>query len=101
MLGTDEDINAVAAARAVVRTGSTIGSGTIVYASDTDVDIEVSYPNVTSTAGRHAWQLVAECLVTGLTPGSAYNTHLQHKEVTAGMNTTINSRLIQIDPVLG
>lgn len=63
----------------VIRTGSTVGSGTVVLAADDNRAVIM--------AGTDVMQMGSSHLVTGLTPGDSYNVRLEHK-VGAGVGTT-------------
>lgn len=68
----------------VVRTGSTIGSGTTVLAAN---DGRAMCCGITSANPGQSF-VGAFCSVTGLTPGSAYNVQLEHR-VNAGTGRTL------------
>lgn len=76
---------AVAACTPEVRTGSTVGSGTVVYAaSDSNPLAQNTNTNIATAA--------AITLVTGLTPGASYNARLMYRSnssatLTAGRRT--------------
>lgn len=78
-----------------VRTGSTVGSGTVVHTAVTDEGVS------TGQAGTEITRVNAstEILVTGLTPGNSYNVRLMHL-ITAGALGTIFYRAVLVKPVL-
>lgn len=80
---------------AEVRTGSTVGSGTVFHAAVTDEGVSIGQAdtNITRISGSN------EILVTGLTPGSSYNVRLVYL-TTAGTNATIFYRAVLVKPVL-
>ena len=71
-----------------VRTGSTVGSGTDVLAASDTTRIFIVGTNGMRAAGFR--------LLTGLTPGSAYNVRLEHK-VTGGTGTALH-REVMVEP---
>ncbi|MDY7101568.1 MAG: hypothetical protein S0880_10310 [Actinomycetota bacterium] len=73
-----------------VRTGSTVGSGTDVYAAS-DVD---AITNDSNGDGETACSFV---VVTGLTAGNDYNVRLEHR-ATAGIGT-ITRRSVAVIPL--
>jgi hypothetical protein len=78
---------------AEVREGSTIGSGTVVFAANTDEGIGVGTAAVTRIMASR------ENLVTGLTPGNTYNVRTMHLTTPAG-STDVFFRKIIVKPVL-
>jgi hypothetical protein len=75
---------------AEVRTGGTIGSGTVVSAAGDQSALETGAADRLQ-ASRHR-------LVTGLTAGSTYNVSLWHKVSSAG-NATIFDRDVAVYPL--
>jgi hypothetical protein len=73
----------------VVRTGSTVGSGSTVLAASLDICIR----NVGTDDRRYG----ASLLLEGLTPGSAYNVRLEHR--VSGNTGTIQQRNVVVTPV--
>jgi hypothetical protein len=75
-----------------VRTGSTIGSGTVFFAAITDYGVGVGgqVNNRVSSSRRK--------LVPGLTPGAVYNARTMH--LTTGGTFNIYSRELLVEPVL-
>ena len=69
----------------VVRTGSTVGSGSGVYGPSDDDALSVG----STVAMRNGAPPV---LVTGLTPGTVYNVRLEHR-VSAGIGTLLRRRV--------
>jgi hypothetical protein len=69
----------------VVRTGSTIGSGTVVRAAS-DVD-------ALAGAGTDGIHIGGNVLQTGLTPGVTYNVRLEHR-VTGGIGTLLRRSVL-------
>lgn len=80
-----------------VRTGSTLGSGTIISGSSDDSAIENVRPVTGGVQSR--MQCSRHRLVTGLTPGSIYNVQVEHKMVSAG-NGTVFYRDVAVLPVI-
>ncbi|MGW5402645.1 hypothetical protein, partial [Streptomyces sp. NPDC003952] len=77
-----------------VRDGSTIGSGTVVHAANTDEGVGIGSSGTAPTrinAGNRV-------LITGLTPGSAYNARTMH--LTTAGNFDIFYRSLLVEPVL-
>mgnify|MGYP003574955279 CR=1 FL=1 len=72
----------------VVRTGSTVGSGSVVLAA--------SNPIASGMQGGSAIKGGRGHLLTGLTPGDTYNVRLEHR-VTAGTGT-ISERNVIVRP---
>jgi hypothetical protein len=72
----------------VVRTGGTVGSGSVVTASADSSSVRSS----TTALSRSG----VSQLITGLTPGSTYNVRLDHR-VGAGTGT-ISSRSVIAQP---
>lgn len=68
----------------VVRTGSTVGSGTTVFAASDDEAI--------SLGGTEAARFGSHTFVSGLTPGNVYNVRLEHR-VSAGIGTLVRRRV--------
>lgn len=77
----------------VVRTGGTVGSGTVVKAAD-DVDCIQVNGNGSGTDGVRAGSSV---VVGGLTPGDTYNVRLEHR-VTPGGTGTATRRTVIVEP---
>lgn len=81
---------------AEVRTGSTVGSGTVVAASGDDASIELG--QATNTRVGAASQRV----VTGLTAGATYNVSLWHRNAISQASAgTIFFRSVTTMPYLG
>jgi hypothetical protein len=72
----------------VVRTGGTIGSGTVVQAG---ID-----GNAVVVQGTNSIRLGTSVLISGLTPGDTYNVRLEHR-VTTGTGTA-SLRTVVVDP---
>jgi hypothetical protein len=88
-LGTDTNLTLVSAE---VRTGSTVGSGTVVDAASDNSALEHGQASTDRLqASRHR-------AVTGLTAGSTYNVSLWHK-TTSGDNSTIYQRDVMVEPI--
>jgi hypothetical protein len=79
---------------AAVRTGSTINAGTLVSASSLDEALETG----NLVAGQSRFQAGTWRVVTGLTPGSAYNAVVEHIILTGG-NGNIYTRAISVMPL--
>jgi hypothetical protein len=77
-----------------VRTGATIGSGTVVHGAVTQEGVAIGGANglVRIVAGNRV-------LVTGLTPGSSYNAQTMHLSTPAG-TADLFFRYILVEPVL-
>lgn len=71
-----------------VRTGSTVGSGTVFVAASNN--------NRVTKVGTGAIRAGVTSLITGLTPGSAYNVRLEHK-VSTGVGT-VAERTVVVEP---
>lgn len=76
-----------------IKTGSTVGSGTLVYASD-----NATAQSAESDTANKNRALSGETLVSGLTGGTTYNATLTYS-VTGGTGT-YNRRSIIVDPKL-
>lgn len=76
----------------VVRDGSTVGSGSTIVAASVEnmIDIQAANASGNGRAGAHL-------VVTGLTPGAAYNVRLEHS-VTANTGN-IQSRTVTVIPL--
>jgi hypothetical protein len=82
-----------------LRTGSTIGSGTVITAAE-DVTRVVSFASSDIDAGLQM-SAGARYLVTGLTPDDPYNVRTMHKlSSTSGVTSSVLERVINVDPVL-
>lgn len=75
-----------------VRTGATIGSGTVVQASDENTACAMQ-----SDSANQALAHAGSGVVTGLTPGATYNAYITYR-ATAG-TATINRRKISVKGV--
>lgn len=80
-----------------VRTGGTVGSGTVVSGTDDDNALETPQDatggaNTRTQGSRHR-------RVTGLTAGDTYNVQLEHKMLSAG-NGDIFSRDVDVLPIV-
>lgn len=73
----------------VVRQGSTVGSGTVVLAASDDNTVAVA-------GGGAQYRNGTSILVTGLTPGSAYNVRIEHR--VSGGTGTIQRRNVIVTP---
>lgn len=73
----------------VVRTGSTVGSGSTVVAATVDNMIQVQ--------GTSGHRYGGHLLVTGLTAGSAYNVRLEHQVSSASTGTALR-RSVTVAP---
>lgn len=91
--------NTRAAVSVQVRTGGTIGAGTIVSDADDDSALETTQ---SATAGTTAAETRTQAgtwrRVSGLTAGTVYNAVVVHKMLSAG-NATIFSRSIMVSPL--
>jgi hypothetical protein len=68
-----------------VRTGSTIGSGTVIAAASDQCSVETGQPTVAGGAGDGSrLQASRHRVITGLSPGSTYNARTEHKVSVAG-----------------
>lgn len=76
----------------VLRTGATVGSGTVVRAAHDDRSITIG-PATTGASGEMSW------LEVGLTPGSSYNVQTAQR-VTAGSSIIFEHRRLLVEPVL-
>ena len=74
----------------VVRTGSTVGSGTTFLAAQDD--------NSLQTKGQDDWEAGQVTLVSGLTPGSAYNVQMVYKRVGGSSNGGFSRRRVTVFP---
>lgn len=72
-----------------IRTGATVGSGTVVQAAGGNV-------HITATTNMRAG---ASTEVTGLTPGTVYNVALEQRAFSAG-TATFDSREVSVAPLL-
>lgn len=72
----------------VIRDGSTVGSGTVFLAAADARALEHAGTDTPQGGSHH--------LVTGLTPGNAYNVRLEHR-VTGGTGTLLN-RAVSVAP---
>lgn len=79
-----------------VRTGSTLGAGTIISASSDDSAIEGPRPATGGTQSR--LQCSRHRVVSGLTAGTIYNVQVEHKVVLAG-NGTVFYRDVDVLPI--
>lgn len=80
-----------------IRTGSTVGSGTVVTAASLNAGVAVGATVAGITIDRI--QASRRVLVTGLTAGAAYNVQSMHLTTPSG-NTVILYREVLIEPVL-
>lgn len=75
-----------------IRTGATVGSGTVVWpASD---NIQIQYTATSETSGSTFYP------VTGLTPGADYNIRLMYRTITSSVTGTINRPRVAVSPML-
>lgn len=72
----------------VVRTGSTVGSGSTVVAA--------SSANAVRNEGTSDRRYDSHIVVEGLTPGDAYNVRLEHR--TSGADATVQRRIVTVTP---
>jgi hypothetical protein len=75
-----------------VRQGSTIGSGTLIRASDENTTTSFQSDSIT----HQGWLAITPTIVSGLTPGAVYNALLTYR--TTGGTSTFNRRKITVDP---
>lgn len=76
-----------------VRTGSSVGSGTVVFGS-TDADLDNDMILYTGSA---TYRISGFTEVTGLTPGSSYNAQMLHR-VSAGTGSFL-FKFLQVAPI--
>lgn len=76
-----------------LRTGSTLGSGTLIQDGQNEACLES--PNVSGPGGRVQGGMFF--IVTGLTPGSTYNAVVCYRVVSAGSGTVF-ARSIGVSP---
>jgi len=88
-LGSDTNLSYVSAE---VRTGSSVGSGTVVSATSDDSALELGQATTTRIQASRAR------VVTGLTAGSTYNVSLWHRTTSAD-NATIYFREVLVEPL--
>lgn len=88
-LGTDTNLTVVSAE---VRTGSTVGSGTVVSAASDSSALEIGQASTTRL------QASQYRVVTGLTAGSVYNVSLWH-HTSSGDSATIYQRDVMVEPI--
>lgn len=88
-LGTDTNLTVVSAE---VRTGSTVGSGTVVSAADNDSALELGQAATTRLQAAQYRD------VTGLTAGSTYNVSIWH-HTSSGDSATIYNRRVMVEPI--
>lgn len=79
-----------------VRTGGTLGSGTVVSATDDNSSIET--PTDATGGSNTRIQASRHRRVTGLTPGDTYNVQIEHKMSAAG-NGDIFYRDVDVFPI--
>lgn len=84
---------------ATVRSGGTVGSGTIVYDGDTSSSARVIATDTSGVTGDQIRVKAGSWLdvVSGLTPGNTYNAHTRHY-VTGGTGT-VRARMITVIPI--
>lgn len=82
-----------------IRAGSTIGSGTVILAA-TDTKSTGPYRPFNSNAGIKYVPAAARHLVTGLTPGSAYNARTAFRSDDIGATAAVHHRHILVEAVL-
>jgi len=75
----------------IVRTGGTIGSGTVVLTAHDDRAIRVT--------GTGSMRYGATWLLTGLTPGEVYHAQLLHRVASGATTGTVDERTIIVVPV--
>ena len=73
----------------VIRTGSTIGSGTVILAASDDYNVQVT--------GTSSQRRGVSLLQEGLTPGTIYNVRLEHRVSLASTGTLLR-RYVIISP---
>jgi hypothetical protein len=86
-----------------IRSGSTIGSGTVFFAADDEFAL-IAGAGVVSSGPAHSGSTRIK-LHTGLTPGLQYNVRIEFKSTAEASNTSggaviILAREISVDPVL-
>lgn len=72
----------------VVRTGGTVGAGSVVLAASSD--------NAVRNVGTDDRRYGAHYLLSGLTAGSTYNVRLEHR--TSGASATVQRRSVTVKP---
>lgn len=88
-LGSDTNLTYVSAE---VRTGSVVGSGSVVSAAADDSSLELGQASTTRLQASRVRP------VTGLTAGSTYNVSLWH-HTTAADNATLYQRDVLVEPM--
>jgi hypothetical protein len=82
-----------------VRTGGTVGSGTVVWATSSDRAIATSFA-VNTTAPAYLSASYRALLSSGFTAGSTYNVRTMHSVDNAAGSGSVTGRRITIEPVL-
>jgi hypothetical protein len=82
-----------------VRTGGTVGSGTIVWATSSDRAIATSFA-VNTTAPAYLSASYRALLSSGFTAGSTYNVRTMHSVDNAAGSGSVTGRRITIEPAL-